>query len=57
MMSGGKFMEKLLLGIDIGTSACKAAVFNLEGKVVAQSTKAYKVYYPQQGYAEQDPYT
>lgn len=50
-------MEKLLLGIDIGTSACKAAVFNLEGKVVAQSTKAYKVYYPQQGYAEQDPYT
>ncbi|RKM56709.1 xylulokinase [Butyrivibrio sp. XB500-5] len=47
--------EQLLLGIDIGTSACKVAVFDTDGNVVAQSNKPYLVYYPQQGYAEQDP--
>lgn len=48
-------MEKLLLGIDIGTSACKVAVFDLDGRVVAQSTKAYKVYYPAADCVEQNP--
>ena len=48
-------MEKLLLGIDIGTSACKAAVFNLDGEVLAQSASEYQVYYPAPGYVEQNP--
>lgn len=48
-------MEKLLLGIDIGTSACKAALFDTNGNVLAQSTKQYGVYYPAPGHAEQDP--
>lgn len=48
-------MEKLLLGIDIGTSACKVAIFDLQGKVVAQATKEYKVYYPLPSYVEQNP--
>ncbi len=48
-------MEKLLLGIDIGTSACKAAVFNLDGKVLAQATSPYQVYYPAPDYVEQNP--
>ncbi len=48
-------MEKLLLGIDIGTSACKVAAFDLQGKVLSQSTKEYKVYHPAPGYVEQDP--
>lgn len=48
-------MEKLLLGIDIGTSACKAAVFNLDGKVVEQTSCSYQVYYPAPGYVEQNP--
>ena len=47
--------RQLLLGIDIGTSACKVAVFDLQGRVLAQSNKPYKVYYPEQGWAEQDP--
>lgn len=47
-------MEKLLLGIDIGTSACKVAVFDTEGRVLAQSNQPYQVYYPQDGWAEQD---
>lgn len=48
-------VEKYLLGIDIGTSACKIAVFNRQGEVVASSSGEYQVYYPQPGYAEQNP--
>ncbi len=47
-------MANNLLGIDIGTSACKVAVFNEDGKALAQTNKPYKVYYPSKGYAEQD---
>lgn len=48
-------MGKLLLGIDIGTSACKVAVFDEDGTVLAQANKDYRVYYPESGWAEQDP--
>ena len=48
-------MGELLLGIDIGTSACKAAVFDLQGKVIAQASSSYPVYYPAPGYVEQNP--
>jgi xylulokinase len=48
-------MRKLLLGIDIGTSSCKAAVFNLKGAVIGQSSKDYSVYYPAPDCVEQDP--
>lgn len=47
-------MKKQLLGIDIGTSACKVAVFDEDGCVLAQSNQSYPVYYPQKGWAEQD---
>lgn len=48
-------MEKLLLGIDIGTSACKVAAFDAGGCVVAQAARPYRVYYPAPGYVEQNP--
>ena len=48
-------MKSYLLGIDIGTSACKVAVFDKEGKVLAAANGDYPVYYPQEGWAEQDP--
>ena len=48
-------MKKYLLGIDIGTSACKTAVFDFDGKVIASETGAYNVYNPQSGWAEQSP--
>ena len=47
-------MGSQLLGIDIGTSACKIAVFDVFGKVLAQSNQSYQVYYPHQGWAEQN---
>lgn len=48
-------MEKVLLGIDVGTSACKVAAFDPEGRVLVQSTKEYHVFYPAPGHVEQDP--
>lgn len=48
-------MREQLLGIDIGTSACKVSVFDADGHVLAQANRPYPVYYPQPGYAEQDP--
>ena len=48
-------MERdLLIGIDIGTSACKAAAFRADGTAVASATAEYPVYYPHAGWAEQD---
>ena len=48
-------MGSYLLGIDLGTSACKAAVFDREGRVIASANGDYPVYYPKPGWAEQDP--
>lgn len=48
-------MAELLLGIDVGTSACKVAIFNRTGGVLAQSNQGYKLYYPNPGWVEQDP--
>lgn len=48
-------MKQYLLGIDIGTSACKVAVFHPGGEVIASGTGAYGVYYPKPGWAEQNP--
>lgn len=50
-----RIMAKLLLGIDIGTSACKVAVFEKSGKVIAHTNKPYKLYYPNPGWVEQNP--
>ena len=48
-------MGEYLLGIDIGTSACKIAVFAKDGTVKATGTGDYQIYYPHPGWAEQNP--
>jgi len=48
-------LAEYILGIDIGTSACKTAVFDKSGNIIATKTGAYKVYYPQEGFVEQNP--
>ena len=45
----------MLLGIDIGTSGCKIALFSRDGQVVCKQTEEYPVRYPSPGYVEQDP--
>ena len=48
-------MEKYLLGIDVGTSAVKAAVFDFEGNLIKDTLCSYDTYYPAPHYAEQNP--
>ncbi|MBR3107728.1 MAG: xylulokinase [Clostridia bacterium] len=48
-------MKTCLLGVDIGTSACKTALFDPEGRVLAQGGCDYPVQYPRRGWAEQEP--
>lgn len=45
----------MLLGIDVGTSACKVACFTPEGEVIISKSTGYPVYYPKAGWAEQNP--
>ena len=44
-----------LLGLDIGTTGCKAIAFNVEGKLLAHAYREYGVMYPRPGWAEIDP--
>ena len=48
-------MKEYLLGIDVGTSALKAAVFDREGRLVDSASVSYPTYYPAPGFAEQEP--
>lgn len=43
-----------LLGIDVGTTGCKAAVFSTEGSVLASAYEEYDVLRPEPGWAELD---
>ena len=44
-----------LLGIDIGTTGCKALIFNLEGKVLSSAYREYPLLYSKEGWIELDP--
>jgi len=48
-------VRSLLLGVDLGTTSAKAALFEPEtGRVVAYASREYPTYYPRPGWAEQD---
>jgi xylulokinase len=47
--------ETALLGIDIGTSGCKALLLGRAGTVLATHTATYDVSTPRPGWSEQDP--
>ncbi len=44
-----------LLGLDVGTTGCKAALFDEAGRTVASHTEEYPLYHPHPGWAEQEP--
>ncbi|MGI6456778.1 MAG: FGGY-family carbohydrate kinase [bacterium] len=43
-----------LIGLDIGTTGCKAIAFDHQGKILAQASQEYDILTPQPGWAEQD---
>lgn len=48
-------MTMYIIGIDIGTSATKTAVYDTDGTLVAESSRAHPLHQPHNGWAEQDP--
>ena len=43
-----------LLGLDVGTTGCKAVVFDAEGKVLSAAYREYPLLHPQPGWIELD---
>ena len=48
-------MTQALLGIDIGTSGCKALLIDADGAPLASCTQTYGLSQPHPGWTEQDP--
>ena len=43
------------IGIDLGTSGVKILLVDKDGKILSQTTEEYNVYYPKNGWSEQNP--
>lgn len=48
-------MESLVVGLDLGTTLCKASAFELDGNLAGSAQRAIRTYRPHSGWAEQDP--
>lgn len=48
-------MGRYLLGIDEGTTGCRAAIFDFEGNLISSDYREYPCYYPKPGWVEQKP--
>ncbi len=46
--------KKYLMGIDLGTSSTKAALYQIDGKLVAEATVEVPLFYPKPGVVEQE---
>ncbi|MHC4444711.1 MAG: FGGY-family carbohydrate kinase [Planctomycetota bacterium] len=43
------------IGLDIGTTGCKAVIFSDDGSIFSQASREYSILTPHPGWAEQDP--
>lgn len=43
-----------MIGLDLGTTNCKAVLLDVEGHVLAKASHSYRLHIPQPGWAEQD---
>ena len=48
-------MAKYIFAYDLGTTACKASAFDIDGRIIASCTDEYETIYPQAGWHEQRP--
>jgi xylulokinase len=44
-----------LMGIDVGTSGCKVALFDLRGSLQAEAYRSYPLVHPKPGWVEEEP--
>lgn len=43
------------MGLDVGSSVCKSAIYTSDGEITSVSTREYPMYHPRPGWAELDP--
>ena len=48
-------MDSLLLGIDVGTTAVKAVLISMDGRILATANEEYPTHHVASGWVEQDP--
>lgn len=48
-------MADVVIGLDLGTGGVRAIVVDLQGELIAQTTKSYPLLTPQPGWTEQNP--
>jgi xylulokinase len=48
-------MARYLLGIDEGTTGCRACIFDFQGNLISSDYREYPCYYPKPGWVEQTP--
>jgi xylulokinase len=48
-------MDPLMVGLDLGTTLCKASAFEVDGTLVESAQKEIRTFRPSSGWAEQDP--
>ena len=46
--------QKYLIGVDLGTSGTKAALYQIDGKLIAQAAVEVPLHHPKPGVVEQD---
>ena len=46
--------KKYLVGVDLGTSGTKAALYQTDGKLVSEASVEVPLYYPKPGIVEQE---
>ncbi|HEX5838030.1 MAG TPA: FGGY family carbohydrate kinase [Anaerolineales bacterium] len=46
--------KKYLIGVDLGTSGTRAALYQIDGKLVAEASQEVPLYYPMPGVVEQE---
>ena len=48
-------MSDLFVGLDLGTSAVKVGLFDVEGNLLRRARRTYPLHTPRPGWAEQEP--
>ncbi|MBD0303607.1 MAG: xylulokinase, partial [Tolypothrix sp. T3-bin4] len=48
-------MADVVVGLDLGTGGVRAIAINLQGQIIAQTTRSYPLLTPQPGWTEQNP--
>ncbi|HYF95373.1 MAG TPA: gluconokinase [Symbiobacteriaceae bacterium] len=48
-------MTKTIVALDLGTTSCRALVFDLEGRILGQASRSYPLQTPRPGWVEQNP--